>query len=117
MLGIGLAGSQFITLPATAKPQQDPQPNVANLDNPQWYYDNGNLIAICNQHNWILITHDQDFLAPYITNYYAIIVVKIHPAIDAISGAILENFLQSTDESAIIGRIIILEKSSWRYKT
>ena len=78
---------------------------------------NGNLITIGKQHNWILITHDQDFLAPHITDYYAIIVVKIHPAIDAISGAILENFLQSTDENAIIGRIIILEKFSWRYKT
>ena len=29
----------LLTLPATALLQQDPQPNTANLDNSQWYYD------------------------------------------------------------------------------
>lgn len=77
---------------------------------------NGFLLNLCKQKKWILITHDQDFLSPGIKDHYGIVVVKIHPAIDSISGVILENFLKSIDATKIISKIIILEKNSWRFK-
>lgn len=77
---------------------------------------NGFLLNLCKQKKWILITHDQDFLSPDVKDHYGIIVMKIHPAIDSISGVVLENFLKSIDATKIIGKIVILEKNSWRYK-
>lgn len=78
---------------------------------------NGHLLSLCKQKNWILITHDQDFLSPMIQDHAGIIVVTIHPAIDSVSGVILANFFQSIDVNQIPEKIIILERSSWRFKT
>ncbi len=77
---------------------------------------NGALLNICKQNKWILITHDQEFLSINIKDHYGIIVVKIHPAIDSVAGIAIENFLRSINHKSIIGKIIILEKITWRYK-
>ena len=43
---------------------------------------NGDILTLCKEKNWILITHDKDFLNPSLKDHYGIIVVNIHPAID-----------------------------------
>jgi len=63
---------------------------------------NGVLLEICKQKEWVLITHDQEFLSPTITNHSGIIVVKIHPAIDSIAGIVLETLLKSITNQQII---------------
>ena len=78
---------------------------------------NGDILSYCTKRNWILITHDQDFLVSHINEFYGIIVVKIHPAIDSVAGVILEKFLSTIDENKLIGKIVILEKSTWRFKS
>ena len=71
---------------------------------------NGELLRLSDKKNWVLITHDRDFL--YLTSKpeHGIIVVKIHPATDEIAGVILENFLNSTKPEIFRKNIIILEK-------
>ncbi len=56
---------------------------------------NGDLLKLSDKKNWIFITHDSDFLSLTSKPDHGIIVVKIHPAIDEVSGEILEKFLSS----------------------
>ena len=78
---------------------------------------NGDILLYCSKRDWILITHDQDFLSPFENEFYGIIVVKIHLAIDSVAGVILEKFLSTIDENKLIGKIVILEKNTWRFKS
>jgi len=78
---------------------------------------NGDLLDIFKQNKWILITHDQDFLNPPKKDHLGIIVVRIHPATDSIAGIILEKYLKSIDQKDIEGKLVVLEKKSWKYKT
>lgn len=78
---------------------------------------NGDLLVLCKENKWILVTHDKDFLVPSIPNFYGIIIVSIHPAIDEIAGEILCSFLQNVSDTEIVGKLIIIEKNAWQYKT
>ena len=76
---------------------------------------NGDLLKLTDKENWVLITHDSDFLNLQFKPEHGIVIVKIHPAIDEISGKILERFLSSVDHEMFKGRIIILEKKGWHF--
>lgn len=78
---------------------------------------NGNLLSLCKNKKWILITHDKDFLKPSIPDHYGIILVNIHPAIDSVAGEIIEKFLELVDDKIMLEKLVVLEKNSWRYKT
>ena len=77
---------------------------------------NGDLLQVCFKNNWILITHDQDFLSRKFEVFHGIIVVKIHPTTDSVAGPILLNFLKTIKDEKIKNQIIILEKDGWKYK-
>jgi len=77
---------------------------------------NGDLLQVCSNNKWILVTHDQDFITRKLKDFYGIIVVKIHPTTDSVAGPILLNFLKTVKDEQIKNKIIILEKNDWRYK-
>ncbi|MHA1972585.1 MAG: DUF5615 family PIN-like protein [Candidatus Hodarchaeales archaeon] len=76
---------------------------------------NGDLIDLINKRNWVLITHDSDFLTPIFKAVNGVIVVKIHPVTDEISGKILENFLSSVDHELLKGKKTVLERDGWYF--
>ena len=78
---------------------------------------NGNLLNLCKNKKWILITHDKDFLSPSIVDHYGIVLVNIHPAIDTVAGETIEKFIELVEDKIILGKLVILEKNNWRYKT
>ena len=76
---------------------------------------NGDLLKLVNKENWVLITHDSDFLNLRFKPENGIIIVKIHPAIDEISGRILEKFLKDVDSEIFRRKVIILEKEGYHF--
>ncbi|MFX1512846.1 MAG: DUF5615 family PIN-like protein [Promethearchaeota archaeon] len=76
---------------------------------------NGDLLSLSASKNWILITHDRDFLNLTANPEHGIIVVKIHPATDEIAGEILEKFLNSVNHEIFRNNINILEKEGWYF--
>ena len=72
-------------------------------------------MKLTEEKNWILVTHDSDFLNLTSKPEHGIIIIKIHPAIDEVSGEILENFLNSVNHEIFKGNIIILEEKGWHF--
>ena len=80
-----------------------------------WELPNGDLLRLTDEKNWVLITHDSDFLNQKFKPKRGIIIVRIHPAIDGVSGTILERFLSSVEHEILKGKITILEKKGWYF--
>ena len=76
---------------------------------------NGKLLSLCRANNWILVTHDRDFLDIGKKQHSGIILIRIHPATDEMAGPALERFLSTITGEGIQGKIIILERDGWRY--
>lgn len=76
---------------------------------------NGPLIEFCKRYDYVLITHDKGFLNQKIANFPGIIVVRIHPVADIVTGPFLLQFLEDQDASIIPNAIIELEKRGWKF--
>ncbi len=74
---------------------------------------NSDLLNYATSKEFILITHDRDFLYPSRKEHLGIIIVMIHPKTDDHAGKILEQFLQIIDPVKIMGKLIRLEEKHW----
>jgi len=71
---------------------------------------NSELLQIAKDNEYLLITHDQDFLNPPFDDHYGIILVMIHPAKDEVAGAFLETYLRSCRLETLKKKLTILRE-------
>jgi len=71
---------------------------------------NSNLLEFALNKQYILISHDHDFINPNLPLHFGILVVMIHPATDEVAGVELENFLKAGNLEDLKNKVTILKK-------
>jgi predicted nuclease of predicted toxin-antitoxin system len=71
---------------------------------------NGILLEFATQNQYILLTHDQDFLNPSLPIHYGIVIAMIHPTSDEVAGVELEKFLREANLDELINKVTVLQK-------
>ena len=70
---------------------------------------NSSLLQLALKNQYILISHDQDFIK-YKYPHHGILVVMIHPATDDVAGMELEKFLKAKNLDDLKNKVTILKK-------